>query len=117
MSTYGSKARLADIYREGRGLEKPSLALVDMGGAPHIPVEMVLKHVPDDKALGAFTYHDLRDILDLAEIEFDDEARNPNLKFLGAMFREMVQLRQTLGQPLPERKQPSMSSLMRQLSL
>lgn len=116
MSTYGIKARLADIYREGRNLQKPSLSLVDMGGAPNIPVEMVLKHVPGDEMLGSFTYHDIRDILDLAEIEFDDEANNPNLQFLGRMFRDMVQMRHTLGQPLPERTKPSPSSLMQKLS-
>lgn len=106
MSNFGSKARLADIYREGRGLKEPSLALTNMGGATGIPVEMVLKHIPSDEVLGAYWYADIRDILDLAEIEFDDESRNPNLKFLNAQFREMVEMRHSLGQPLPERKSP-----------
>lgn len=117
MSAFGSKSVLADIYREGRGLNKPSLALVDMGGDRYTPVEIILKHVPSDQSLGAFWYADMRDILDLAELEFDDEGKNPNLKFLGEMFREMTQLRHALEQPLPERKKPSIPASLQKFSL
>lgn len=117
MSSFGSVAELADIYREGRNLAKPSLALVNMGGAPGIPVEIVLKHIPDDHELGAFWYDDIRKIMDLAEIEFDDEAKNPNLKFLGAMFREMTKMRHDLVQPLPVRDKPKIPAAMQKFSL
>ena len=117
MSEFGSKSRLADIYREGRGLQKPTLALVDMGGDRYTPVEVVLKHMPNDETLGAFWFADIRDILDLAELEFDEEAKNPNLVFLGKMFREMTILRHNLGQPLPERKAPAMPASLQKFAL
>lgn len=117
MSGFGSVKDLADIYREGRKLDKPSLALVDMGGAQGVPVEIVLKHIPGDRLLGAFWYDDMRKIMDLAELEFDDEAKNPNLKFLGKMFREMTQLRHSLGQPIPSRKKPQVPTAMQKFCL
>lgn len=115
MTAFGKKDRLVDIYRETRGKDKATVGLVEMGASKHVPVEVVLRHIPTGENLGAFWYADIRDVLDVAEFEFDEEERNPNLKFLGEMFREMTQLRHKYGHDLPRRPAVTLPSSIQRL--
>lgn len=92
-------SKLTEVYEKARGKPKPSLRMIDMGGAPGIPTEAIFEDTRTGEPLTAVWYQELRALMDHAETKGDHDGGNPNFKVVDDALRQMIRMRQALGQP------------------
>ena len=92
-------SKLTEVYEKARGKNKPSLRMIDMGGAPGISVEAIFEDTRTGEPLTAIWYSELRALMSHADSQNDFEGGNPNYKVVDEALRQMTKMRQALGQP------------------
>lgn len=89
---------LKKIYDMGALSGTQTIIHYDIGGSPHIPVEVTITDQAQ-AGKGAFWTADVDRVLFDAWQNGDTAQSNPNLPVLQAIFREMVECREMLGHP------------------